>query len=82
MTNRAYAKSNGDGLLCSILWLRWRSRRASTFFTSEIVSLILSCEESVNTLSKVVGFLRVLRFPPTGKVCHVNTVMKVISQLL
>jgi hypothetical protein len=22
MTNRAYAKNNGDGLLCSILWRR------------------------------------------------------------
>ena len=28
-----------------------------------------SCEKSiVNALPKVVGFLRVLRFPPTGKV--------------
>ena len=26
-----------------------------------------TCEEFVNTLPKVVGFLRVLRFPPTGK---------------
>ena len=32
-----------------------------------------SCEESkVNALPKVVGFLRVLRFPPTGKVDRVG----------
>jgi hypothetical protein len=24
MTNRAYAKNKGDGLLCSILWLYWK----------------------------------------------------------
>ena len=44
-------------------------------FTSEFVGLILatdSCEESVNALPKVVGFLRVLRFPPTGKVDRVG----------
>ena len=32
-----------------------------------------SCEKSkVNALPKVVGFLRVLRFPPTGKVDRVG----------
>jgi hypothetical protein len=25
MTNNAYAKNNGDGLLCSILWLEWEN---------------------------------------------------------
>ena len=36
-----------------------------------------------NTLPKVVGFLRVLQFPPTGKGwVRINTVRKVISQLL
>jgi hypothetical protein len=29
-------------------------------------------KESVNALPKVVGFLRVLRFPPTGKVDRVG----------
>ena len=29
-------------------------------------------EEFVNTLPKVVGFLRLLRFPPTGKVDRVG----------
>jgi hypothetical protein len=32
----------------------------------------LMWKESVNALSKVVGFLRVLRFPPTGKVDRVG----------
>jgi hypothetical protein len=44
-------------------------------FASEIVGSILatdSCEESVNALPKVVGFLLVLRFPPTGKVDRVG----------
>ena len=43
--------------------------------TSEIVGSILamvSFEESVNALPKVVGFLRVLWFPPTGKVDRVG----------
>jgi hypothetical protein len=49
-------------------------------FTSEIVGSILatdSCmtlmwKESVNALPKVVGFLRVLQFPPTGNVDRVG----------
>ena len=49
-------------------------------FTSEIVGSMLatdSCmtlmwKESVNALPKVVGFLRVLRFPPTGNVDRVG----------
>jgi hypothetical protein len=45
-------------------------------FTSEFVGSILatdSCEKSQSTLCpKVVGFLRVLRFPPTGKVDRVG----------
>jgi hypothetical protein len=44
-------------------------------FTSEYMGSILatdSCEESVNALPKVVGFLRVLRFPPTGNVDRVG----------
>ena len=49
-------------------------------FTSEIVGSILatdSCmtlmwKESVNALPKLVGFLRVLRFPPTGNVDRVG----------
>ena len=32
----------------------------------------LTRKESVNALLKVVGFLRVLRFPPTGKVNRVG----------
>jgi hypothetical protein len=32
----------------------------------------LMWKESVNALSKVVGFLQVLRFPPTGKVDRVG----------
>ena len=39
----------------------------------------------VSAQSKVVGFLRVLRFRPTGKVAGlvgINTFKKVISQLL
>jgi hypothetical protein len=54
--------------------------------TSEFVGSILatdSCEESVNALLKVLGFLR---FPPPGKVDRVgyriSIVRKVISQLL
>ena len=42
-------------------------------FTSEFVGWILatdSCEKSQST--KVVGFLRVLQFPPTGKVDRVG----------
>ena len=31
MTNRAYAKSNGDGLLCSILWLGLEKGLGSVF---------------------------------------------------
>jgi hypothetical protein len=62
MTNNAYAKNNGDGLLCSILWLDSRCG---------LVTLI--CEKkSVNALPKIVGFLRVLRFPPTGNVDRVG----------
>ena len=41
-------------------------------------------KESVNTLSKVVGFLRGLRFPPTGKLTgwvRINTDREVKSQL-
>ena len=35
----------------------------------QYVKSLYSCEKSiVNALPKVVGFLRVLRFPPTGKV--------------
>jgi hypothetical protein len=48
-------------------------------FTSEFVgsslttdSCVDSCEKSVNALPKVVGFLRVLQFPPTGKVDRVG----------
>jgi hypothetical protein len=48
-------------------------------FTSEIVGSILatdSCEKSHAVMAlpllKVVGFLRVLRFPPTGKVDRVG----------
>jgi hypothetical protein len=45
-------------------------------FTSEFVGWILatdSCEKSkVNALPKVVGFLRVLWFPPTGQVDRVG----------
>jgi hypothetical protein len=57
-------------------------------FTSEIVGSVLatdSCEESVNALPKVVGFLRVLWFPPTGKLTgwvRINTVKKVMSEEL
>ena len=43
--------------------------------SSELVGLILAmylCEETVNTLPKVVGFLRVLRFLPTGNVDRVG----------
>ena len=46
-----------------------------TPFTSEFVGSILatdSCEEPVNALTKVVGYLRVLRFPPTGNVDRVG----------
>ena len=36
--------------------------------TSELGLTLMSNVESVNALPKVVGFLRVLRFPPTGNV--------------
>ena len=42
-------------------------------------------KELVNTLPKVVGFLRALRFPPTGKLTgwvRINTAREVKSQLL
>ena len=45
-------------------------------------------KESVNALPKVVGFLRELRFPPTGKVdrahawVRINIVRKVISLIV
>ena len=43
--------------------------RASTFHLGDRRHHIgLMGKESVNTQPKVVGFLRVLRFPPTGKV--------------
>jgi hypothetical protein len=49
-------------------------------------TLNFNSEESVNALPKDMGFLRVLRFPPTGKVdrvgIRINTIMKVISHLL
>ena len=64
-------------------------------FTSEVAGSILSGnfpsatrlmrKESVNTLPKVVGFLRALRFPPTGKLTgwfRINTDREVKSQLL
>ena len=68
-------------------------------FTSEVAGSILSenflnvtrtqcsthVKESVNTLPKVVGFLRALRFPPTGKLTgwvRINTDREVKSQLL
>jgi hypothetical protein len=49
-------------------------------FTFEIVGSILAADsfmtlmskESVNVLPKVVGFLRALRFPPTGNVDRVG----------
>ena len=46
----------------------WSSEQVP--FSSEFVGSILtkdSHEESVNALPKVVGFFRVLRFPPQGK---------------
>ncbi len=64
-------------------------------FTSEVAGSILSenflnvtraqCsthvkKKFINTLPKVVGFLRALRFPPTGKLtgwARINTVRKV-----
>ena len=52
-------RSNKEGVAGEIV-------RASAI-TSEINSCTDSCEK-VNALPKVVGFLRVLRFPPTGKV--------------
>jgi hypothetical protein len=33
-----------------------------------------SCEESVNALPKVVGFLRLLQFPSTGKVVSAGSI--------
>jgi hypothetical protein len=60
-------------------------------FTSEFVGSILATDspspiKRVNALLKVVRFLQVLRFPPTGKVDRVGldkpAVQKVISQLL
>ena len=43
--------------------------------SSEKAGLILArdlCEEPVNALSKVLGFLQVLQFPSTGKVDRVG----------
>ena len=58
-------------------------------FTSENVGSILAtelCEESVNALPKLVGFLRALSgCLPQGKLTgwvRINTVMRVVSQLL
>ena len=54
--------------------LRWLSRLSDVLppLRSWVRSLYRASdrtwEEFVNTLPKVVGFLRVLRFPPTGKV--------------
>jgi hypothetical protein len=52
-------------------------------FTSEIVELrthmTLKWKESVNALPKVVGFLRVLRFPPTGKVDRVGFITNILA---
>ena len=48
-------------------------------------SALLMRNGSVNTLPKVVGFLRALRFPPTGKLTgwvRINTDREVKSQLL
>jgi hypothetical protein len=60
--------------------LRWHNSQEQAPFTSEIVGSILatdSCmtlfwKDDVNALLKVVGFLRVLRFPPTGNVDRVG----------
>ena len=54
--------------------IRWLSRLSDVLppLRSWVRSLYRASdrtwEEFVNTLPKVVGFLRVLRFPPTGKV--------------
>ena len=37
MTNRAYVKNNGDGLLCSILWFNPPSNQIFTINTSQTV---------------------------------------------
>ena len=79
--------------------LRWRSGQsarlsplrlrvrfsARTFSMLLEPSALLMCNESVNTLPKVVGFLRALRLPPTGKLTgwvRINTDREVKSQLL
>ena len=62
------------GKICGDLWLSrvsdvlppLRSRVRSLYRTSD-----RTWEEFVNALPKVVGFLRVLRFPPIGKVDRV-----------
>ena len=57
-----------------LIGLRWLSRLSDVLppLRSWVRSLYRASdhtwEEFVNTLPKVVGFLRVLRFPPTGKV--------------
>ncbi len=40
-------------------------------------SALLMWKELVNTLPKVMGFLRALRFPPTWKLRRINTDRKV-----
>ena len=62
-------------VLCSDKWNSVAQSSEQAPFTSENVGWILatdSFEESANALAKVVGFLRVLRFPPTGKVGRVG----------
>jgi hypothetical protein len=41
-----------------------------------------SCEESVNALPKFVGFLRVLRFPPTGKVDRADWDKHIVFEII
>ena len=62
------------GKICGDLWFSrvsdvlppLRSRVRALYRTSD-----RTWEEFVNALPKVVGFLQVLRFPPTGKVDRV-----------
>ena len=53
--------------------LRWLSRLSDVLplLRSRVRFMYRTCEEFVNALPKVVGFLRVLRFPPIGKVDRV-----------
>jgi hypothetical protein len=58
--------------------LRWRIRLSKRLylwdcgFDSRYGLMTLMWKESVNVLPKVVGYLRVLRFPPTGNVDRVG----------